>query len=79
MKMTNEKFDNIRFAVEIIGYVLVFVTACSDILGFKYGAQLTGIIGAAGILMGSIVEASRKKYNEDKERGEQEDDSEPND
>lgn len=65
MKMTNERFNNLRFIVEIVGYLGVFIIAVAEILGFQYATQLSGIIGALGTLLGSIVIASRKKYQED--------------
>ena len=70
MKMTDKTFNNLRFFAEIVGYILVFITAVSDIMGFKYGTHLTAIVGAFGILMGNIVEACRRKYNEDNEEEE---------
>ena len=70
MKMTNERFNTIRFIVEIVGYIGVFLAAVSEIIGFPYSSQLAGIIGALGVLMGSIVEASRRKYNADNGIGE---------
>ena len=65
MKMTNEKFNNLRFIVEVVGYIGVFIIAVSEILGFQYASQLSGIVGALGTLLGSLVIASRRKYNED--------------
>lgn len=62
MKMTNEQFDKLRFYAEIIGYVLAFILAVSDIVGFKYGSTLGAIIAAVNVLLGQIVNASRKAY-----------------
>lgn len=67
MKMTSENFDKIRFWAEIIGHVLTFILAVSEIVGFNYGVELAAIVAAANICIGGIVETSRKAYNKELE------------
>ena len=63
MKVTNKTFDNLRLYAEILGYILTFALAVSEIVGFKYGVELTAIVGAFNIMLGSILNALRKNYN----------------
>lgn len=74
MKMTSQTFDRIRFYAEIIGHILTFIMAVSEVVGFKYGIELAGIIAAANIMIGGIVEAARRQYNKDEYIGEYLDD-----
>lgn len=69
MLMENQTFEKIRFYAEIIGHILTFILACSEIVGFKYGVELAGIVAAANIMIGGIVEASRRHYNKTQEDG----------
>lgn len=69
MRMTSNQFDNIRFWAEILGHILTFVLAVSEIIGFKYGVELAAISEAFNILIGGIVNAARKRYNEEQEGG----------
>ena len=62
MKMTNDTFDRIRFFAEVIGYIITFVCAASEIVGFKYGAELAALSAALMTCVGSIVEAARRNY-----------------
>lgn len=73
MKMTNERFNTIRFIVEIVGYAGVFIAAAAEIIGFPYSSQVAGIIGALGVFTGSFVEACRRKYIADNGIGEEDD------
>ena len=66
MNMTSETFDRIRFYAEILGHIFTFILAVSEIVGFRYGVELAGIVAAANICIGGIVDAARKKYNENK-------------
>lgn len=65
MKMTNEQFNNIRFYAEIIGHILTFVLAVSEIVGFRYGVELAGIVAALNICIGGIVDTARRRYEEE--------------
>ena len=67
MKMTNETFDKLRLYVEILGYVLAFFLAVSDIVGFKYGAELSAIVTAFNIMMGSVLNTLRNEYEKENE------------
>ena len=67
MKISNTSFDNLRLYAEIIGYILTFALAVSEILGFKYGVELTAIVGAFNIMLGSILNALRRAYNNEPE------------
>ena len=67
MRMSNKTYDNVRFYAEIIGHVLTFILAVSEIIGFRYGVELAGIVAALNICIGGIVDASRKRYNEEME------------
>ena len=62
MKMTNQTFDTLRLIAEIIGYVVTFALAVSEIVGFKYGAEAAAIAAALMTCLGSIVEAARRSY-----------------
>ena len=62
MKMKNETFDKLRFLAEVVGYIVTFALALSEIMGFKYGAELTAIAAAFMTMLGSIVEAARRNY-----------------
>lgn len=62
MQMKNETFDKLRFTAEVIGYIVTFALALSEIMGFKYGAELTAIAAAFMTCLGSIVEAARRNY-----------------
>lgn len=66
MLMDNRTFEQIRYYAEIIGHILTFVLAVSEIIGFRHGVELAGIVAAANIMIGGIVEASRRRYNESK-------------
>ena len=63
MKMTNETYDKLKFIVMVIGYVTTFILTLSDIWGFAYGAQIAATVSAVGILLGSILTDSSKRYN----------------
>ena len=65
--MTNKQFDTFRFYAEILGHVLTFILAVSEIIGFKYGVELAGIVAAANIMIGGIVDAARRKYEKEME------------
>lgn len=67
MKVSNETFNKLRFAVEVIGYVVTFLLAVSEIVGFKYGVEAAGIAAALMTCLGSIVVALRKSYDAGKE------------
>lgn len=67
MKMTNKTFDTIRFIAEVIGYIVTFALAVSEIIGFKYGAEATAIAAALMTCVGAIVIASRKYFNGNEE------------
>lgn len=62
MKITNETFDKARLYAEIIGHILTFILAVSEIIGFKYGVELSAIVAALNICMGGIINALRKGY-----------------
>ena len=62
MKMTNKTFDTIRFIAEIIGYIVTFALAVTEIIGFKYGAEAAAICAALMTCVGSIVEVARRNY-----------------
>ena len=62
MKMTNETFDRIRFIAEVVGHLVTFACAVSEIIGFKYGIELAAISAALMTCIGGIVETSRKNY-----------------
>ncbi len=63
-KMTNDTFDRWRFYSEILGHVLTFVLAVSEIIGFEYGAELAALIGAFNIMRGAILQSARAYYLE---------------
>lgn len=67
MKMTNETFDKIRFISEVVGHIVTFALAVSEIMGFKYGVELAAISAALMTCMGGIVETARKNYDGDEE------------
>lgn len=67
MKMTNKTFDTIRFIAEVIGYIVTFALAVSEIIGFKYGAEAAAIAAALMTCIGSIVTAARANYIPDDE------------
>ena len=62
MKMKNETFDKLRFTVEVIGYIVTFALAVTEIVGFKYGAEAAAIAAAFMTMLGSIVEVARRNY-----------------
>ena len=62
MKMTNKTFDTLRFIAEVIGYIVTFALAVSEVVGFKYGAELAAVSAALMTMLGSIVEAARRNY-----------------
>lgn len=62
MKMTNQTFDRIRFIAEVLGHIVTFACAVSEIMGFKYGIELAAISAALMTCMGSIVETARRNY-----------------
>lgn len=65
MKMTNKTFDTLRFIAEVIGYVVTFALAVSEIVGFRYGAEAAAIAAAFMTMVGSIVEVARQNYKGD--------------
>lgn len=64
--MTNKTFDTLRFIAEVIGYIVTFALAVSEIMGFKYGTELAAISAALMTCIGSIVEAARRNYEIEK-------------
>ena len=60
--MSNKAFDTIRFFAEVLGYIITFALALSEILGFKYGAEAAAVAAALMTCVGSIVEAARRNY-----------------
>ena len=68
LRMSNKTFDTIRFVAEVIGYIVTFALALSEIMGFSYGAEAAAISAALMTCVGSIVEAARRNYE-----GEQDD------
>lgn len=62
MKMTNQAFDRLRFIAEVVGYIVTFALALSEIIGFKYGTEAAAISAALMTCIGSIVEAARRNY-----------------
>ena len=69
MKMTNKTFDTLRFIAEVIGYIVTFALALSEIVGFKYGAKAAAIAAAIITCIGYIVEAARRNYKQEAEHG----------
>lgn len=69
MKMTNKTFDKLRFIVEVIGYIVTFALAVTEIVGFKYGAETAAIAAAFMTMLGSIVEVARRNYKEEEPNG----------
>lgn len=67
MKMSNQTFDTIRFIAEVIGYIVTFALAVSEIIGFKYGAEAAAICAALMTCVGAIVEAARRNYKPEEE------------
>ena len=67
MKMSNKTFDTLRLITEIVGYIVTFLLAVSEIVGFKYGAEAAAISAALMTCLGSIVEAARRNYQAEKE------------
>lgn len=67
MKMSNKTFDRIRFIAEIVGHLVTFALAISEIVGFKYGVELAAISAALMTCIGSIVETARRNYEGDTE------------
>lgn len=62
MKMTNEQFDRLRLWAELLGHILTFILAVSEIVGFKYGVELSAIVAAFNIMTGSIIKSLRASY-----------------
>lgn len=60
--MKNETFDKIRFIAEVIGHIVTFACAVSEIMGFKYGIELAAISAALMTCVGGIVETARRNY-----------------
>lgn len=65
MKMTNETFDRIRFFAEVVGHIVTFACAASEIMGFKYGVELAALSAALMTCVGGIVETARRNYEGD--------------
>lgn len=63
MKLTNETYDILKNVSMILGYVAVFIASLSDIWGFPYAMQVSLTVSALGILLGSILQDSSKKYH----------------
>lgn len=70
MKISNKTFDTIRFIAEVIGYIVTFALAVSEIVGFKYGAEAAAIAAAFMTCVGSIVTALRNTYTPEEEEEE---------
>lgn len=68
MKMTNQTFDRIRFIAEVLGHIVTFALAVSEIVGFKYGVELAAISAALMTCVGSIVETARRNYEGGEEK-----------
>lgn len=67
MKMSNRTYDILKAVVMIVGYFGTFVAAIADIWGMPYGTQICATIAALGMFLGSILEHSSKRYQEDME------------
>ena len=70
MTVKNTTFDDLRFYIEVIGHVVTFVLAVSEIIGFKYGVELSAIAAAFNIMAGSILQSMRAHYNKEEGEGE---------
>ena len=77
--MTSKQFDTIRFYAELVGHILTFLLAVSEIIGFQYGAEFAAIAAAANICIGNIVTSARKKWEDDQKTLEEEDDDDASD
>ncbi len=62
MKLSNQTYDILKKISMIAGYIATFVLTLTDIWGFKYGAAVAATVSALGILLGSILTDSSKKY-----------------
>lgn len=67
IKMKNTTFDDLRFYSEVLGHIITFLLAISEIIGFKYGVELSAIAAAFNIMTGSILQSIRYHYEEDME------------
>lgn len=71
MKLSNQAYDILKNVSMILGYIAVFVASLSDIWGFSYAMEVSLTISALGVLLGSILQASTKKYHEGQEEEEE--------
>lgn len=71
MRLRNETYDILKQITMVIGYIATFILTLTDIWGFKYGAAIAATISALGILLGSILQESSKKYREENEQCEE--------
>lgn len=57
-------YDKLKLVSLFFGYLATFVLTLTDIWGFQYGAEIAATISALGVLLGAVLTASTKKYNE---------------
>ena len=67
MKMSNNVYDVLKKVAMILGYVATFILTLTDIWGFEHGAAIAATVSAFGIMLGSILVDSSKKYKEGNE------------
>lgn len=63
MKLTNKAYDILKNVSMILGYLAVFMASLSEIWGFSYATEVSLTISALGVLLGSILQDSSKKYH----------------
>lgn len=70
MKLKNETYDILKNVSMILGYVAVFIASLSDIWGFAYATQVSLTISALGVLLGSILQDSTRRYKKQEDEAE---------
>lgn len=69
MKMKNSTYDKLKNISMIVGYIATFILTMTDIWGFEHGAAIAATVSAIGILLGSILQDSTRRYRDEVKGG----------
>lgn len=65
MKMSNKTYDVLKKISLMLVPLVTFITALTEIWGFKYGSAIGMTISAFAVFMGACLTISTKNYNKE--------------
>ena len=63
--MSNKTYDVLKEVALIFGYIATFILTLTDIWGFEHGAAIAATVSALGIMLGSILQESSRRYKKE--------------